>query len=80
MPTQKRKRPAKKSAIVFKDLAKLSTKIKPGWHFCFSENYMIFSPYGKDAPVDCIGVDVGTKHLGIVGVSKVENRTLPVCT
>lgn len=54
--------------------------MKPTWYLKISENYVIFSPFGKDAPCDTVGVDVGTRHLGLAGIHSDEKRKFPMWT
>lgn len=38
------------------------------------EQYIIFSPYGKDAKADIIGVDIGEIHLAITGIRRRKGK------
>lgn len=54
--------------------------VKDRWFYKITESYLVFSPFGYNAPVETIGIDIGTKHLGICGLSKSEDREHPVAT
>jgi len=78
----KKKRIKKKvSKTAFKDIINsLQITIKENWYYKVNENFLVFSPFGSDTPCDVIGIDIGTKHLGISGISKVEYRKHPIWT
>jgi hypothetical protein len=39
-----------------------------------TKNYVIFSPYGKDAKADIIGVDIGEIHLAMTGIRRRKGK------
>src|SRR3954463_5884447 len=76
---KKKKAPATKTA--FRNVIQaLDMPLKPSWYFRQSDEYIVFSPFGKQSPCHTIRIDVGTKHLGISGISATENRKYPICT
>lgn len=38
-------------------------------YFEKTDNYLVFSPYGENATCDIVGIDIGTVHLGMVGLA-----------
>lgn len=77
--TKKNKKTAKKTA--FNDLiSTLSIPMKKDWYLKTNKHYVVFSPFGEDSPCETIGIDVGTKHLGISGLAKTENRKYALWT
>jgi hypothetical protein len=77
---KKRKAPKKNALKQIIDQLEVPESRKEDWLLIKNERYIIFSPYGEGSPVDTIGIDVGTKHLGITGLHKTEFREYPVVT
>lgn len=76
------KKPKKKKQVFKKleALADLDLSSHPSWYFICTSEYMIFSPFGKNTACEVIGIDIGTKHLGITGLAEFDNRKLAVTT
>lgn len=61
-------------------ISQLEINIKDSWYYKLTDEYFIFSPFDKNCSCQTIGIDIGTKHLGIAGLSKVDNRKYPIWT
>jgi hypothetical protein len=80
-PSKKKRKVKKVKKNAFKDvIVSLTVDLNDRWYIKTSSNYMVFSPFGKNAPIECIGIDVGTKHLGICGLARLPGYKRPVCT
>ncbi len=76
---KKRKNTKKQKKTAFKDIIfELDIILKATWYYKITENYFVFSPFGEETNCDVIGIDIGTKHLGISGILKTEQRKFPV--
>ena len=79
--TKGKKKTAKQNKSSFKDVVfSLQMPVKIDWYYKITEDYLVFAPFGKDSPCEVIGIDIGTKHLGIAGLSFSEGRKFPVWT
>lgn len=79
--TGNKKKKKKAPATAFRRIIQLlNIPIRDSWHLVRNEHYLVFSPFGKEAPADTIGIDVGTKHLGISALDTVPHREHPVWT
>lgn len=50
-----------------------SLRIGKGTYLSLCSDYLVFGVYGKDSPCHVVGIDVGSVHLGLVGLCTGED-------